>query len=133
MLEWITEEFSSCQLGDRRLVERLKKILLRMWQSPSQSLSGACRGAAEVMACSRFFDNEALSQSQLLAPHRQASLERVKQHAQVLYIEDTTELDFSSKKKLEGTGALASVHRRGFFAHNEFVNLPRFGGHGRSK
>ena len=121
MLEWITEEFSSCQLGDRRLVERLKKILLRMWQSPSQSLSGACRGAAEVMACSRFFDNEALSQSQLLAPHRQASLERVKQHAQVLYIEDTTELDFSSKKKLEGTGALASVHRRGFFAHNELL------------
>jgi hypothetical protein len=124
MQEWIEEEFSSSDLGDRRLEERLKKILLRMCQSPSQSLSGACRGFAEVMACSRFFSNEALSQSQLLAPHRQGSLERLKQHAQVLYIQDTTELDFTAKKKLQGAGALSTLERRGFFAHNELVLSP---------
>jgi len=98
MQEWIEQEFSSCDLGDRRLNARLKSLLSRISQDPSQSLSSACRGFAEVVACRRFLDNEEVSQSQLLAPHRQASLERIKQHLKVLFIQDTTELDFTAKK-----------------------------------
>jgi Transposase Tn5 dimerisation domain/Transposase DNA-binding len=124
MQEWIEQEFGDCDLGDRRLNQRVKKIVLRMWQSPQESLSAACRGFGEVMACSRFFDNEAVSQSQLLEPHRQASLQRIKEHPRVLLIQDTTELDFTAKKKLEGAGSLSSVHRRGFFAHNQLVVTP---------
>lgn len=124
MQDWIEEEFCSVDLGDRRLDERLKKIVAHISQDPSKSLSSACRGFAEVVACRRFLDNDAVSQSQLLAPHRQASLERIKQHPKVLFIEDTTELDFTSKKKLQGTGPLSSPQRRGFFAHNELVVSP---------
>jgi hypothetical protein len=57
MTEWIAEEFNSCQLGDRRLVKRLKTLLWRMWQSPLASITAACRGFAEVMAASRFLHN----------------------------------------------------------------------------
>lgn len=121
MREWITEEWDGCELGDKRLVERLKIIVSRMWQSPLASISAACRGFAEVMAASRFFRNQKVSQEQILAPHREATVLRVSQHRQVLYIQDTTELDFTSKKKLEGTGPLSSLERRGFFAHNELV------------
>ena len=124
MLEWIEQEFSSCDLGDQRLENRLKKILSRISQDPSKSMSSALRGFAEVVACRRFLDNEAVSQSQLLAPHREASLERIKQHPKVLFIQDTTELDFTTKKKLQGAGPLSSPHRRGFFAHNELVVSP---------
>jgi hypothetical protein len=125
MEEWITQEFSSCDLGDRRLNNRLKKVLLRISQNPSKSLCSACRGFAEIVACRRFLDNEAVSQSQLLAPHREASLERIKQYSKVLFTHDTTELNFTTKKKLEGTGPLSSPHRRGFFAHNELVLSPK--------
>ena len=124
MQEWIEQEFSTCDLGDRRLDTRLKIILSRISQDPSMSMSSACRGFAEVVACRRFLDNEDVGQSQLLAPHREASLERIKQHRQVLFTEDTTELDYTTKKKLEGTGPLSSPHRRGFFAHNELVISP---------
>jgi hypothetical protein len=124
MQEWIEQEFSSCDLGDRRLDDRLKTIISRISQDPSRSLSSACRGFAEVVACRRFFDNEVVSQSQLLAPHRAASLERMKQHPKVLFIQDTTELDFTTKKKLQGTGPLSSPHRRGFLTHNELVVSP---------
>jgi hypothetical protein len=124
MKEWITEEWDGCELGDKRLVERLKIIVSRMWQSPLASISAACRGFAEVMAASRFFRNQKVSQEQILAPHREATVLRVSQHRQVLYIQDTTELDFTSKKKLEGTGPLSSLERRGFFAHNELVISP---------
>jgi len=124
MQEWIEQEFSTCDLGDRRLEDRLKTIISRISQDPSRSLSSACRGFAEVVACRRFLDNEVVSQSQLLAPHREASLERIKQHPKVLFIQDTTELDFTTKKKLKGTGPLSSPHRRGFFTHNELVVSP---------
>lgn len=124
MNEWIAEEFSGCELGDRRLVKRLKTLLLRMWQSPLASITAACRGFAEVVAASRFFHNEQVSQEQLLAPHRQATLLRMSPHCQVLYIQDTTELDFTAKKMLQGTGPLSNLHRRGFFAHNELVVSP---------
>jgi hypothetical protein len=124
MQEWLEQEFSTCDLGDRRLNDRLKTIISRISQDPSRSLSSACRGFAEVVACRRFLDNEVVSQSQLLAPHREASLERIKQHPKVLFIQDTTELDFTTKKKLQGTGPLSSPHRRGFFTHNELVVSP---------
>src|ERR1700681_3173538 len=124
MQEWIEQEFSSCDLGDQRLENRFKKILGRISQAPSKSMSSAFRGFAEVVACRRFLDNEAVSQSQLLAPHREASLERIKQYPTVLFTQDTTELDFTTKKKLEGTGPLSSPHRRGFFAHTELVLSP---------
>jgi hypothetical protein len=124
MSEWIAEEFSGVALGDKRLVERLKIIVQRMWQSPLASITAACRGFAEVMAASRFFHNEQVSQEQLLAPHREATLLRVTEHRQVLYIQDTTELDFTTKKKLQGVGPLSNLERRGFFAHNELVVSP---------
>jgi hypothetical protein len=95
----------------------------RPGQSPKASISAACKGYVEVIAASRFFRNAKLRQSQILAPHREATLLRVNQHEgqQVLYIQDTTELDFTSRKKLEGSGPLSNVERRGFFAHNELV------------
>lgn len=124
MKEWISEELEGCELGDLRLVKRLKTILSRMWQSPLATITAACRGFAEVMAASRFFRNEKVSQAQILAPHQEATLVRVSQHRQVLYIQDTTELDFTSKKKLKGTGPLSNLERRGFFAHNELVVSP---------
>jgi hypothetical protein len=124
MQEWITEEFSTCDLGDRRLNNRLKKILSRISHDPSKSMSSALRGFKEVVACRRFLDNQAVSQSQLLAPHREASLERIKQYSKVLFTQDTTELDYTAKKKLQGTGSLSTAHRRGFFAHNELVISP---------
>lgn len=124
MKEWISQEFEGCELGDKRLVERLKIILGRMWQSPMASISAACKGYAEVVAASRFFRNEKLSQPQLLAPHQEATRLRVSQHGQVLYIQDTTELDFTSRKKLNGSGPLSNVERRGLFAHNELILSP---------
>ena len=72
MSEWIESEFKSTDLGDARLDARLRTILTRMWQSPLASISSACRGFAEVMAASRFFDNEAVTQNAILEPQRAA-------------------------------------------------------------
>ena len=89
--------------------------------SPLKSIASACRGWAETLAAYRLLNNAKLQASAILAPHREAVVFRAKEHSCVAVIQDTTELDFSNKKKLKGAGPLNSETRRGFLAHTQFV------------
>lgn len=126
MNAWIEEEFGGVQLGDRRLNERLRRLLASKWEHPQRSLSAACHGRAEIEAASRFVDNPKAVPDKILAPHRAATLERIREggYRRVLLVQDTTELDFTTHKKLQGSGPLAGPQRRGFFAHNLLVVTP---------
>lgn len=126
MSDWIGEEFGAVRLGDERLNERVRLLLARKWEHPQRSFSAACRGRAEIEAASRFFDNPKAAPDKILAPHRAATLERIRQggHRRVLLVQDTTECDYTTHKKLHGSGPLSSTERRGFFAHNLLVVTP---------
>ncbi|MDO8541347.1 MAG: IS4 family transposase [Opitutaceae bacterium] len=124
--EWIEDEFGAVRLGDERLNERLRLLLARKWQHPQRAFSAACQGRAEIEAASRFFDHDHVSEDKILAPHRAAIVERIRQGGdrRVLLVQDTMELDFSTHEKLQGAGPLSSQDRRGFFAHNLLVVTP---------
>ena len=121
---WIEDEFSAADFGDDRLTERLQRLLAHKWQKPQQSFSAA--GHAEAMAASRFFENTHVTQEKILVAHRAALLARIQAggHRRVLLLQDTTECDYSTHKKLLGAGPLSSPERRGFFAHNHLVVTP---------
>lgn len=122
--DWIVEEMSTADLGDKRLRKRLLLVLQRMFNSPVASLKAACRGWAETIATYRFFDNEQITEAALLEPHQESTLRRVRQQERVLVIQDTTEIDYSARKELEGAGPLSVKERRGFFAHSQYVVTP---------
>lgn len=122
--DWVVEEMESVDLGDKRLNKRLLLILQRMFDSPVASLKAACRGWAETIATYRFLDNEQITEASLLEPHQDATLQRVRVQPRVLVIQDTTEVDYSSKKELKGTGSLSVEERQGFFAHSQYVVTP---------
>lgn len=121
MNEWVDEEFESADFGDARLSEGLKRLVERKWSRPEESLSGA--GMAEAMAASRFLGNAKVSAEKILAAHREGTLRRVHENGpgRVLMVQDTTECDYTARKKLKGAGPLASPERRGFFAHSHLV------------
>ena len=121
MKAWIEQEMATAEMGDSRLVKRMKLMLERMTDSPMVSVKSAFKGWAEVMAAYRFFDNPRASLEAVIGPHREATLRRVKEHKRVLHIQDTTELDYSLKKHLRGAGPLNDPSRTGFFAHNQLV------------
>jgi hypothetical protein len=121
MSTWIEQEFAPIDLGDQRLRRRLYRVLERMWQSPRSSTAAVCGGWNETMAAYRFFDNEAVTVDPILHAHQDQVAARAKLARLVLHIQDTTELDYSSKKSLQGTGPLSEESRQGFFAHNEYV------------
>lgn len=121
MTPWIGQEFADLDLGDERLNRRARQVLERMWQSPPSSTAAACGSWKETMGAYRLFDNEAVTAEQILAPHRTQVAARCRLAKVVLHIQDTTELDYSDKKSLLGTGPLSEESRQGFLAHNEYV------------
>ncbi len=122
--EWIRQELATADLGDKRLLKRMKLILKRLTESSKESIKSAFKGWAEVVGAYRFFDNEKTSVAGILKPHQDATLERVKEFKRVLVVQDTTELDYTTKKKLEGKGPLSTTDRQGFFAHNQLIITP---------
>lgn len=115
---WIAEELRTVDLGDERLDKRMPKILDRLASRPTVSIPAACNGWAETQAAYRFFDHEAVTEASVLAPHREATIQRIAQHRVVLLPQDTTELDYTSKKdKIKGLGPLNDENRVGLFAH----------------
>jgi hypothetical protein len=122
---WVCEELQAINLGDKRLNKRMGKVLDRLASRPTVSIPAACCGWTETEAAYRFFDNEAVTDSSVLAPHRQATIQRSRQERVVLLANDTSELDFTSKKhKVRGLGPLNDESRMGMLTHPTVVFTP---------
>ena len=121
---WVVGETSSADLGDERLNRRLELVLRRLADQPEKSIPAASRGWGETQAAYRFFDNEKVTAQKVLSPHREATLQRVRQHAVVLCVEDTSELDFTSRPKTEGLGPLNYELTRGINIHPMIAVTP---------
>ena len=123
MSEFIEQEFASLNLGDQRRNDRLRRVLDSFLQFPRNSIQAACCGWAESMAAYRLLNNGKVTLPAVLAPHRNATVARIGEFDSVALIQDTTELDFTSKKALQGPGPLAGSgnFRRGFFLHTQFA------------
>jgi hypothetical protein len=124
MEEWVEQETKTAVLGDQRLNQRMKMVLQRLSENPEASPHAAMRGWAEAEGAYRFFDNDKPSAEKILAPHGDATVERVKAFDRVLVLQDTTELDYTKKKRLKGKGPLSTVNRQGFFLHEHLVVTP---------
>ena len=114
--EWILDELKTVDLPDQRLNQRLTLLLDRCSARPSASFPQACQGRSELEAAYRFFSNPRNNPDNILAPHRDATLKRIRQHPVVLVAQDTTELDLTRPQEVVG-GPLSNDHRRGLFAH----------------
>ena len=118
MQPWVVEELATADFGDQRLDERCRLLVDRMSQQPSLKFPAACRGRAEVEAAYRFLDNDRVDDAKVLAPHRHATLQRIRQQPLVILAQDTTEVDLTRKhERLAGAGPLADDARVGFFNH----------------
>lgn len=118
--DFIDSEFADLNLGDKRRSARLRTLLRCMLDSPMKNISSACRGWAETIGAYRLLGNKRVDSKAILAPHREATIQRARQHDCVAVAQDTTELDYTRKKSLRGSGPLTK-ERRGFYAHTQLV------------
>ena len=123
----LNSEFASIELGDKRLNKRLTQLADRLLASPQSSIQSACRSWDEAMGAYRFLGNAEVKPEAILESHREALERRIgvqDQGEAILYIQDTTELDYTSKPQMEGTGPLGKGGkntRQGLFLHSHYV------------
>ena len=109
---FIREEFGEVQLGDRRLGERLKRIVFDLAKDPSRSLPKACVRWAATKGTYRFCDNPKVSRRDLQMNHFQSTAGRVMECPLVLVVEDTTFLNFSHHPATQGLGKIGDRSNR---------------------
>ena len=77
-----------CHDGD--LGARLVKLCDRFSDAPKSPINQAGADWAETKAAYRFFQNESVAVEAILTAHRGKTVERAKQHQQVLAIQDAS-------------------------------------------
>jgi hypothetical protein len=117
----IADELAGIDLGDQRRNRRICDILGRLMESPSVSLTAAMHGWAEMMAAYRLIHHPQCTAPAILGAHQQAVLARVREQARVLLIQDTTELDYTTKTRQQGRGPLSTEDRQGYFLHTQWA------------
>jgi hypothetical protein len=121
---WFLEETKTADLGDERLNKRLSNVLEMLSRRPTESIPAASKGWDETKAAYRFLDNEAATLERVLKPHGDATRKRIQREGVVLLVQDTTELDYSSKKQTKGLGKLNYDNQLGVHLHTTIAVTP---------
>jgi hypothetical protein len=120
MCQGIGDEFLGIDLGDRRLNRRGRALLEALAADPAASINAACHGWAETQAAYRFFANGRVTPEAVLRPHAEATRRRIAQQAEVLILQDTTELDFT-RHPARDAGVLNRPDRFGLYDHTHLA------------
>jgi hypothetical protein len=118
MSSWAATELQTTDMGDvgrnRRLVHLVEDLAAR----PESSVPQASRDAASTQAAYDFWQSPHVLPQDILAGHRDSTVERVKQQLIVLAIQDTTEFNFTDHPKTQGLGYLDNANSRGLKMHS---------------
>jgi hypothetical protein len=121
----LEEELGTIDLGDVRLNRRAQRVLGQLGAKPSASIPTACGSWGETRAAYRLLDQDNVTAARVLAPHVTRTQARLQGHERVLCIQDTTELDYTTKKARVGDlGPLNYESRWGLYLHPTLAVTP---------
>jgi len=123
MSNWVDTETEKTTINDRRLNTRLKKLLNAVSQQPTESLPAVTNGWSETLAAYRFLDNKKVCFDTILAGHREATIERIRQQPVVLILQDTTFLNYGQAEKV-GYGTLRKTKSEHYLLHPSVAFTP---------
>jgi len=119
---WVQKEFTGIDLGDERLNRRFKHIVTRLAKHCGKTLASSFNQWKEIKASYRFFANPKVKESEMLAPHIEQTVSRIKEHDTVLLLQDTTYLDYNNRPKTQGLDltfrSKLSTESEGLLLHN---------------
>lgn len=109
---WAEREFGDAPLGDKRLSKRLVQSAKLQGDSPTLSFPAAAKGDKTlVKGHYRLLDqpdDSAVTMENILLPHRQQTIRRMKDQKMVLCIQDGSSLNYNGAAECKGLGAIGS-------------------------
>ena len=115
---WAAHELATANLGDVRLNKRLIRLVTDKLAQPTASIPQASGDWAATKAAYRFFASHQVHADAIRAPHRDATVQRVRQHPTILVLQDTTELNYTTHPNTTGLGHLDNTHCQGLKVHS---------------
>lgn len=105
---WVDRELGGCELGDQRLNQRLRKLLVDLSQRIGKGIPLACQDWAATKAAYRFLNNRKVDEAVILESHFQSTRQRfAARSGQTLVLHDTTEFTYSRKD----SQAIGKIHK----------------------
>jgi hypothetical protein len=125
--DWAELEFGTAHLGDPRLVRRLVEVGRDFYARPQAHIPEASQSRARTKAAYRLLDQRAIGMKEFLSAHVRATIERAKQEAVVLAVQDTTSLNYTGLQEVcQGLGAVGTEQRgaQGLIVHDTVTFTP---------
>lgn len=129
---WVDSELLECEFPDKRLKDRLGKLLASMGERIGAPIPAACEDWAATKAAYRFFSNSRVDESTILSGHFAATASRFSQvSGPILVLHDTTEFSFK-RERPEKIGKVSITQTRegspvtvcGLMMHSSLVVTP---------
>jgi hypothetical protein len=127
--KWAENEFGNAPLGDKRLSSRLVDIATDKAEQPGRSFCSVAEGNwPKVKAYYRLIDkpdDSAVTMPNILLPHRERTIQRMKAHKTVLCIQDGSALNYSTLGKCKNLGVIGTnqtgAQSMGLHLHSTFA------------
>ena len=95
-----------------------------MADSPDRSLPKQCEDWGDLKAAYRFLNNPKVTPDQIQRTHRRRVRRRCQASPMVLAIQDTTELDFTGHRAVQGLGPIGNGGGQGLLQHSTLAVTP---------
>lgn len=95
MRSWATEELKYAALPDKRLNQRLIKIVENLAQQPHASVPQASGNWANTKATYNFWKSKRIEFEDIIDPHQKQTAQRASKEKIILAIQDTSDFNFT--------------------------------------
>ncbi len=124
--QWAEKEFGGAPLGDSRLSRRLVACAESKAEKPNRAFTGVAKGDwPAVKGYYRLIDHpdeSAVNMENILLPHRERTIQRMRGQKTVLCIQDGSDLNYSNLDDCAGLGIIGSnqtgAKSRGLHLHS---------------
>jgi Transposase DNA-binding/Transposase DDE domain len=115
---WAQQQWGDAALGDARRTRRAVQLGAALASRPEASLPQQTGSWGELKSAYRLLNEPDVTHAALSEPHWQATRQQARQADTVLFVQDTSELDFTAHRQTTGLGWTGNKRGRGFLLHS---------------
>jgi hypothetical protein len=123
--EWARQEWAEVELGDKRRNERAIKVGKAMAKDPSGSIPKQMGGWGEIKAAYRLLNEEDVTHEKLSQKHWEKTKQKAGEEETVLFIQDSSEIDFTGHANTKGLGHIGNTKGKVFLMHSCLAVVPK--------